>query len=758
MSLIKTSAGLFENYTFIARPTRTFISSSAGLTGALRVFQQSSPSEKYTEANDSFNDENLETALLAASSGSDVSSAISKYMDLVSSSSTSPRMSKKVEVLRFEPSFGFTSDTVRKSVVRDILYPYYASAYPSSYWGYSNYLTLNFMSGSQFGTGSALIYANPTVGGQPLLTPSGAFTFEFYIKPTTRVSGTYAAGTVMHVSSSFAISIVSGSEVDPLGNPDSFRVMLQLSQSAEIPPSEISLSDLNNTRPHPSDLVFLSDDLITFNGWHHVAVRWGGSSVDFGTGSFFIDGNKAGSFYIPSESVTRTDYTENSKALFIGNFYEGVNSSGAFNTIEGFFNSDSATNEGFTNPYGSVTYDIPQHSLRHPLAAEMHEMRIWQEFRSLSDIQSGSVKGLAATGSNLRFYLPPVFSHESLQREVLYTPFQTITTATNTPYAAQLSFGVGGHLINAENHLREFISGYFPRLLNMTASAIIQQNTSNLEANQFLFATASNVRKNLLILPCDNGKFYPNFSLFTTSSYTPFFRGTPGFIDLSEMLGSPFDFGFSSDSMQEAIAGVSPTSLSGTVGNSLTIYQRTKDQSSNLVSFFDASNLFYGSKIHPGSYELIDPSFTGSEGLVNFKIRDNGMGGLYRADATTAHAKWNSVGTLLYEEGIASITSPYLGEVFGKDSFTVTFRGEQPVPLLTTNVLVPAFQINSSSMPSYLPLTASDYANEVGDPIVYITRVNFHDENLNVVGRAELAQPIAKRLADKFAIKVKFDF
>jgi hypothetical protein len=61
-------------------------------------------------------------------------------------------------------------------------------------------------------------------------------------------------------------------------------------------------------------------------------------------------------------------------------------------------------------------------------------------------------------------------------------------------------------------------------------------------------------------------------------------------------------------------------------------------------------------------------------------------------------------------------------------------------------------------MPSYLPLTASDYANEAGGPMVYITRVNFHDENLNVVGRAELAQPVSKRLSDKFLIKVKFDF
>ena len=99
-----------------------------------------------------------------------------------------------------------------------------------------------------------------------------------------------------------------------------------------------------------------------------------------------------------------------------------------------------------------------------------------------------------------------------------------------------------------------------------------------------------------------------------------------------------------------------------------------------------------------------------------------------------------------------------MGDLFGKDGYEVSFRGEQPVPLLTANVQVPAWKINSSSSPSYLPLTASDYANESGDPIVYITRVNFHDADLNVVGRAELAQPVAKRLSDKFLIKVKFDF
>jgi hypothetical protein len=500
----------------------------------------------------------------------------------------------------------------------------------------------------------------------------------------------------------------------------------------------------------------LSEDLINFNGWHHVSVRWGGPTVDFGTGSFFIDGAEAGDFYIPSSSVTSTTHSVNSNALFIGNYYDGSNAGS--NRISGFFNEDAAAIEGFTDPFTSTLYDIPTHVMNHPFGGEIHEARVWKVYRELVDILSGTRTGVSSSTGDLKFYLGPHFVHESPVRQVLYTPFQTITTSTNTPYAKELSFGVGGHLINAENHLRDMVSGYYPRLYHMTASEITQTNTSNLEASQFLFATASNVQKNLLILPCDNGKFFPNYNILLTSSNTPYYSGGPGMIDLSSVITDEVNLGFDNDSMVEQIAGVSPTSLSGSIGSTLTIYQRTKDPSSNLVTFFDASNLFYGSKIHPGSYELIDSSFTGSNGLLSVKVKDNGAGGLYRADASTVHAKWNSVGALLYEEGLAVITSPYFGELFGKDSFSVNFKGEHPVPLLTTNVSVPAYQINSSSMPSYLPLTASDYANEVGDPIVYISRINFHDENLNIVARTELAQPIAKRLSDKFTVKVKFDF
>ena len=47
---------------------------------------------------------------------------------------------------------------------------------------------------------------------------------------------------------------------------------------------------------------------------------------------------------------------------------------------------------------------------------------------------------------------------------------------------------------------------------------------------------------------------------------------------------------------------------------------------------------------------------------------------------------------------------------------------------------------------------------EDNDKFVYISNLNFHDENLNVVAKAVLAQPVLKREGEKLLFKVAFDF
>ena len=70
----------------------------------------------------------------------------------------------------------------------------------------------------------------------------------------------------------------------------------------------------------------------------------------------------------------------------------------------------------------------------------------------------------------------------------------------------------------------------------------------------------------------------------------------------------------------------------------------------------------------------------------------------------------------------------------------------------------PAGQVNSSSNPQFQKLKPSSYASEVSDEFVYITGINFHDENLNIIARTNLAQPVVKRDIDKYMFRVKIDF
>ena len=192
----------------------------------------------------------------------------------------------------------------------------------------------------------------------------------------------------------------------------------------------------------------------------------------------------------------------------------------------------------------------------------------------------------------------------------------------------------------------------------------------------------------------------------------------------------------------------------------LTIFQRTKDSSSNQVTFFDISNLYFGSRILPGSFEISDLSMTGSSGQVSVTLKDDGQGNIYRADSFTPHCVWNSVGNIFYNEGIVLIKSPHL-YFFGKDAYEMSFSGEYRLHTSKYEILAPRGMLNSSSNPSFSrvenSISASIDPNEK-DKFVYISSLNLHDENLNVVAKAVLAQPVIKRENEKILFKVAFDF
>ncbi len=818
MAIFKVFKHDSEQFTLETNPTRTFSSSSAGATGSVYVFPRRSPAERETSRLSPFNandfeenslDAMLQNAVSGARAGTDISAQMSQYLDTAGSQSLSSRKYKTQTIYRFEPSFTFTADTLRKNVTRQILFPFYRAQYDDLQYAYTNYHCLNFFTASTVPSDSALLYPNTAsysseatyASGNYSLT--GAFTFDFYINPKytcDKNETEFKAGTIFHLSSTYAVSLVTGSMKHPDGRPSSFRIMLQLSHSADQPPSTVDTSVLNNDRTYPDDLIFLSDNnTLLQNNWHHIGIRWGTNSISEGSGSFFIDGVRRGKFNVPSASIAPASFggiQGDPDALIVGNYYNSPNVVGKLqagyfaylNTSAGFPDQGPSFRDGvstlFTEAAAGSAYQYgPSASLDHPLNAELHELKIYNTFRSVAQIKASMTAG----PTNLRdlvFYAPPFFTRESPTRSVQagftgneggvpQTPFFGIDSSTDDPFNVALSFGVGGHDINVENFGRDFANNVYPRWLGLTGSTITT-TSELLTCNQFLFATGTVRKRNLTVLPCDNGLFKPNFGLLLTGAYT--LHPKPGhvmdkyvndlgvldlsLITLTELIPtSTLRPGLipESGSIFDSIVGAAPDNLGVDPGEVLTIFQRTRDNSSNEVAFFDISNLYYGNAIKSGTFSITDSSMTGSGGKISMRLRDNGRGGLYRADSLTPHAQWNNVGSLLYDEGLAVIKSPNI-PFFGRDQFSITLRGTENIHTLKFSVLAPQGQLNSSSNPQYTPLSASLNANDANSEFVYIDGINFHDENLNVIMKTKFAQPILKRFGDKILFKSKLDF
>jgi hypothetical protein len=176
---------------------------------------------------------------------------------------------------------------------------------------------------------------------------------------------------------------------------------------------------------------------------------------------------------------------------------------------------------------------------------------------------------------------------------------------------------------------------------------------------------------------------------------------------------------------------------------------------------FNISNLFYGDKIKPNSLTIVDTDLSGSDGIVRITLKDDGCGNLYRADSSGSlgHATWNSVGNVFYNEGIVLIKHPSL-YFFGKNEFRMTFQGERNVHVLSLNLFLAPYQFTSSSNPSFIELSSSisTNINEEDRKFVYVTNINIHDDNLNVIAKTSFAQPYRLKYSDKALVKVKLDF
>lgn len=820
MTIIKLSPDNFESFSVITNPKRSYSSSSAGITGSINLFRQSKI-EKDIQSTKDFNQIHfkdigpemyryatrrvVKDSIVSGTYGN-FNPALSVYLNLINNEPLSRFLSQSVFVKRVVPDNKIEQNFLKFQTFKDQLLKRYRAEHNISY-GFTNYNSLNFFTASSLPSNSAIIYPN-SASNANAIKASGSymidkgFSFNFYINPRYEAdepNTDFKAGTIFHLSSSYAVSLITGSLRDVNGKQEGFRLMVQLSHSADVAPSNVNLNSVGN---YPNDLIFISNDnSLRKNNWHNCTIRWG-NNINDRSGSFVIDNEEAGTFSIPSSSIRPQAFSApqgNPSALVIGNHYEGSNSGTGKQIL--LFAETPSIRDGITQMHPNSSAVEPEFSLNHPLNAELHDLKIYNEYINDTQIYSSSFAGTTLT-DNLIFYVPPFFVRESPKRKVssgaggvLASPFVAEDKETNSPINSNLSFRVGTKDINLENFTRDFAQNNYPRLLNLTSSFVsVSDDERIISASAFMYSTGSFVKRNLTILPCDNGKFIPNFDLLKSGTIrnvpkkgTPTIKFTNDLNNLDLSLvslrniidsGSFPEFSVAQRTLSEdgntLRAGTfddagdirddlmgpegAPGRYDGDLGAFMAIHYDTRDEDSREIVLFDISNIFYGQKIEPGTFEMTDNNLSGSNEKISITIKDDGNGKLYRANSITPNAEFNQIGAIFYNEGIIGLFQPSL-TFFGENQYEISFKGRQSVHTQKISLLANAGQINSSSNPTYNPLiSASLDANDSGESFVLISDLLFMDDNLNVVAKSALAQPITKKQSDRILFRTKIDW
>lgn len=273
------------------------------------------------------------------------------------------------------------------------------------------------------------------------------------------------------------------------------------------------------------------------------------------------------------------------------------------------------------------------------------------------------------------------------------------------------------------------------------------------------------VRRNYAILPCDDGSYTPNFGLLSALSQSravnDLGNSEPGAVSILDIVDDSFVSRAikTTGSILNDVLGSRPDDITALPGNSLAVLHRTHDTSSNQVVIFDISNLFYGLQIKPGTL-VLSTSQLGYTDDLKMTLRDNGRGSLYRADANSGpYPVWASVGNVFYNEGIIIIKYPQLF-FFDQNDFYVEFEGQQNVHVTSIRATAKSGLVTHSDNSSFNSASSlfPPAANQPDDTLVQVSTVLVHDDNLNVIMRGKLAQPVVKRSGDKISFVLKMDW
>ena len=778
MSTISIDKLRQDGRTLLLSTQKRFISGSGGVTGSETLGARHSSCLRdmgdystVVNFNDSSVTVTLDNILLKMSSSratqTDVSNFANAYLDSARTLTREDQRGTIVfspKVYSFDPASGDdvleSEYTLKKYVRRTIsgsLVPYYVSENQGRYFAVGNYFSLNFYTGSDVRSDTAIAF--PDFGDSRSYRVARGLTVDLHINPrytSDSVGASFNAGSILHLPGCYALSLVTGSSRGPDGLPDAYRLVLALTHSADVNPQTIDLTASNGTRVGAQQYIFVSDDnALARNTWNHVSVTWS-SQTNNGSGVFYVNGQESGKFSVTLPTIARSTAPG---ALIVGNH---VSSSADVGRL---FNIAAANAEGLL-PNSSYASGDPTLSLLCPLNAEIHSLRVYSRAISPEERVQNELEDTRHDVDGLLLYVPPIFLHESPTRLAPVSMFDKRLMSTNSPVNIDLMFGCGGRDTNVENFVRNLSlfgsEATYPRLFNLTSSLPSSYPDSERNFNTIYYYNMINRKRNLTVLPCDDGLFRPTYSCIgsLTAPAQDLFKSYGGGLDYAQI---------DLTGMVEPYPATSPIPVCGTRkdpgGERLLkdgggyYHVQYEDQEEYFIfgSLIDVSTIHYGHKIKPTSFQVSDPAITGSCGKVAITYKDDGRNGLYRANSETAHARWNTQGLMYNNEGVGLILSPTV-PFFGKHAWDMKFDTDSSIHVLTLDVVVPPYVANVSQNPTYKSFPPTTSSDDTGSNFVYIDTINLHDNNLNVVARATLAQPIFKRPDEKFLFRLKLDF
>jgi hypothetical protein len=616
----------------------------------------------------------------------------------------------------------------KKWMIQDLLNPFYGF---SDDWNYEDFHCLNFFDWDN-GDPIALLY--PNIDGRYDIFSE--ITIKFWIRPSVWSN---TPGTIIHIPNCLAVFLLSDSDTN------SFGLKVQFYNSS-------------NSTPNFSSENFKSifNECLDPNKWSFVELKLKvGNSVSLKVNSKTFSGSYGQNIF----SIKNGLYG----IMSIGSFCVG---SHLVNNHKIFFNQKASQTRGVElfpeNPEAHSNDLIPLgFSFTNQLVAQIYDISIFDEY-------GGKI-----------FNLKPYFSEKSgirrrdtalnktgvIRTISKFDYYDTVNGTTTTPINTLVSFGAGGHLINIENFLSDSEqtmigenSPVRPRIFGFDPPEITRNGNEQKNCDEIIFDNTQLSKRNLFIMPCDNGDI--------------FFDKKPNPISLENLKNTgsiPLDFEKKIDDLVNYYGSApllgkffdkSPLILdcSNRIVDPPTVLDKiTADSSSNQYVLFEIPNLFFGKRIKPGTFSI--KATVDKGGVFSFTLQDDGQGGLYPLNPSGNSAKWNIVGRVYYNEGLVLIKNPHLYFFGYKDDWEMTFKGEQNVYTLKIEAIANQSSLNYSRNKTFdESLSPSALPDDEDDDFVFISNINFHDKDLNVIAKTQLAQPFLKKTGDSVLFKVQMDF